>query len=320
MPRHLPLTAALLTGALLLSSAAAAQEDPEAAARKKLIRLGSGTVNLPAPIGEVYPLEALIERCMEVNPQVVARQHAELYARYRQEEADWALFPSFQFNTNFTVVPEQTDPNRVTSNIEKYLAFEVGPFSSSSLRIIVPLFTFGKIDAAQELAALGVDQQELETRKLRLKLLTQTREAYYSLQLGKQIQGLIGDSVGIIREEIARQEEAREFGDETIDVEQLRKLQIYETEISARVLDNGRLVTLTRGALAALVQLPRDGFDVPPFDEEVDTTDLPPLAEVQRVAREHRPEIALLEKGRRRPRAAGQAGGGQLLARHLLRR
>jgi hypothetical protein len=268
----------------------------EAERRKQLIRLGNGTVKLPDPVGKVYPLESMLERCMEVNPQLVARQHKELFARERASEANWGSFPTFEVTSTFTIVPAQTNPNEVSSNIEKYLSLDVGPFSATSIRMVVPIFTFGKLDAAQELAQLGIDQEELETQKMRLKLLTQTRQAYYSLQLGKQIQGLIGDSVGVMRQEIERLEEAREFGDAKVDVVQLRKLQIYETEISARILDNERLVNLTREALAVLVQLEVDAFDVVPFDEEVDTSLLLSAEDYLAVARQNRPDIELLQK------------------------
>lgn len=295
-------TLVLLIAALALtawSGPSAWAEEPskdEVERRKKLIRLGSGTVKLPEPVGQVYPLESLLERCMEVNPQVVARQHKELFARARASEANWGSFPTFEVTSTFTVVPAQTNPNQVSSNIDKYLSLDVGPFSATSVRMVIPIFTFGKLDAAQELAQLGIDQEELESQKLRLKLLTQTRQAYYSLQLGKQIQGLIGDSVDVMRQEIDRLEEAREFGDENVDVVELRKLQIYETEISAKVLDNQHLVDLTREALAVLVQLESNTFDVTPFDEEVDTSLLLPAADYVAIARENRPDVKLLQK------------------------
>ena len=73
--------------------------------RKKLARLGTGKVRLPPPRGKVYPLNSIIERTMEVNPQLLARKHAELFAKSRQGEASWAAFPDTNFLTTFTVVP-----------------------------------------------------------------------------------------------------------------------------------------------------------------------------------------------------------------------
>ncbi len=300
MPSHSLTKAALLPLLTLLTLTAlganANAQDSAEERRKKLIRLGSGDITLPAPVGEVYPLEALIERTMEANPQIIARGHAELFARLRRREANWAHAPVFNITSALTVVPAQSDPNAISSNLEKYFTLDVGPFSASSVKMVIPIFTFGKIDAAQNLAQLGVDQSKLETRKMRLKLTAQTHEAFYSYQLGKHIQALIGDSVGIIRDEIARLEEAREFGDEDVDIEQLRKLQIYETEISAQVMDNQRLIRLTKSALAVLTQLKPGQFDVPAFDENLDTSILQDLATYQDIARKERPDAELLSK------------------------
>lgn len=273
--------------------AAASQE---AARRKRLAKLGSGRITLPEPVGTVMTLDDLIERGMKSNPELVARQHAELFAQYRQKEAAWAAFPSVQLDSTLSIVPETTAFNNVSSNIEQYLAFEFGPLSISSVRIVVPIYTFGKISAAQDLAALGVDQEELETTQKRLEIVAQIREAYVSVQLGKHIQGLVGDGIGAIREEIERQNEAREFGDEVIDVIALRKLQIQESRLSEQMIDNGRLMTLPKKALGVLVQLDPDTFDVTPFNEESDPNALLELEAYQRIAMEQRPELILLNK------------------------
>ena len=305
------LPAPLIALALLATSAEARSQEPppaEGAApqaspkdakeeerRKRLARLGSGKLRPIQTVGEVYPLESLIERCQEANPQVRARVFSEQFAELRQQEADWAIAPSFSLNAGATWVPPNADPNDVKDNVSKLI--DGGPFLTDSVRMTIPLWTFGKLTSAQNLAGLGVDQAGLETRRLRLQLISQTREAYYSVQLGKHIQALIADGVDLIHEEIERLEEAREFGDESVDIKQLRKLQIYESDIQSQVLDNERLIRLTKSALSVLVQLKPEEFDVTQFNEEVDTSILLSLERYQALARENRPEIQLLNKG-----------------------
>ncbi len=266
----------------------------EEARRKKLVRLAAGKPKLPAPTAKVYSLEALLDRTLDQNPLLVARKHAELYAELRQDEANWAVSPSIKIESQFTVVPADTDINRAQGNLEKYLELDVGPFSANSVRIIIPIFTFGKIAAAKDLAALGIDQARLDTKKQRLKLIAQTKEAYYSLQLGKHIQAITADGRSVIKEEIERQNEAREFGDEDVDVPQLRKLQIFDAEFDVKAIDNERLVGLTRSALGALTGMENDEFDVPPFDESDDTGALLPLSVYLDLAKDNRPDFELL--------------------------
>jgi outer membrane protein TolC len=263
--------------------------------RKHLARLAAGKVTLPPPTGKVYALEDLVDRALSQNPSLVARKHAEIFANLRNSEANWAYGPMVKVESSFTVVPAEADVNQVQGNLEKYLDLDIGPFSSSTIRVVIPIYTFGKISAARDLAELGVDAERLKTKKERLKLITQTREAYYSLQLGKHIQAITADARTVIKEEIKRQNEAREFGDEEIDIPQLRKLQILDAESDVKAIDTERLIALTRAALGALTGLDPASFDVPAFDEDDDTGLLLSLAVYLELAREHRPDLALLD-------------------------
>ncbi len=264
--------------------------------RKQLVRLASGEPRYKDPQGRVYTLESLIERAMEVNPQVVARKYAQLFAEQRQGEADWAMFPEIEINGRLTYVPNEPDFNAVQDNLEEYFALNIGPLFQTTVRIVFPITTFGKINNLQALAALGVDQGELETAKLRLEIIRKLREAYLSVQLGKLIEALSIDGSQVISDEVARMDEAREFGDEEIDVVELRKLQIYEAELGTREIDNQRLIRLTHLALGTLVQLDADTFDVTHFDEDSPLPALPTLAACQTIARDHRPDVTLLAK------------------------
>jgi outer membrane protein TolC len=271
------------------------QSKAEQERRKKLARLGTGRVRLAKPVGEVYSLQGLVERGMSVNPELVARRYAEVFAELRTQEADWARFPKFDITSSLTAVPAEADFDEVGKNLESFAALDIGPLSVNSVKLVVPIYSFGKISMASELADLGVDQAQLETRKKRLRILTQLREAYYSVQLGKQIKATMADGVDIIREEIERQDEAREFGDDEVDVVQLRKLQMYEADILTKLVDNDRLIRLTKAALGVLVDLDVNTFDVPPFEEDLDLSVLPTLAQSQSLARENRVDLQLLE-------------------------
>lgn len=305
----------VLTLSLLLAAPVAeAQDKPEAAPikvapaepaasseedqgrRKQLVRLAAGEPHYKEPTAQVYTLEALVERAMEVNPQVAARRYTQLYAEQREGEADWAMFPSIELGGRLTYVPNNPDFNAVQGNLEEYFALNIGPLFQTTVRVIFPITTFGKIDNLQELAALGVDQSELETAKLRLEIIRKVREAYLSVQLGELIEALSIDGSQVIRDEMSRMDEAREFGDEDVDVVELRKLQIYEAELGTREIDNERLIRLTHHALGTLVQLEPAAFAVTRFDEASPLQPLPTLAECLEIARGNRPDVALLEK------------------------
>lgn len=304
--------ASLLTLSTLTAATALAQEkveaepedsdsssDDEEKRKKRLARLGSGRVNHPEPIGEVFAVDALADRAMEVHPLLVAQESKRFFAEMRKNEADWAFFPKFEVTSALTVVPNAPDPDAVNnagSAFQQYIELDIGPLSTTSLRVLLPIYTFGKVSTARDLAQLGIDQADLEMKKERVKIAAQIREAYYGLQLGKMIMAIMNDGREVIKDEIAAQNEAREFGDEDVDVVELRKLQIFDAELDARMVDTERLVKLTRKALAILVQMEPDAFDVPRFDEDIDPNEFPDLETCQRLTRENRPDIVLLNK------------------------
>ena len=288
----------LVAVSLLFADDAFAQDnaDDQEARKARLARLGAGKVKHPPPVGDVYTLESLIARSSEVHPLLIAKASRKLYAELRLEEANWGMFPKFEVTSVLSAVPNNVDFNNGASNLEKYIAFDIGPLSNNSLKIIFPVYTFGKLDSAQDLAQLGVDQAELETRKERLKLNSQLREAFYGAQLGKMIKAVMVDGVDVIKDEIARMDEAREFGDEDVDIVQLRELQIYESELDTKAVDTSRLVDLTKAALAVLAQMERDTFDIPNFDENIDPSKLPSLLRCLQLAQDSRPDVLLLQK------------------------
>ncbi|MEL6182806.1 MAG: TolC family protein [Myxococcota bacterium] len=162
-------------------------DDDEEQRKKRLARLGSGQIKHPEPIGEVYTLDALANRAVEVHPLLVAQEAKRFYAELRQDEANWAFFPKFEITSALTVVPNAPDPeavNNAGSALQQYIELDVGPLSTTSLQILFPIYTFGKVGTARDLAKLGIDQADLEMRKERVKLAAQIREAYYGLQLG----------------------------------------------------------------------------------------------------------------------------------------
>ena len=136
--------------------------------------------------------------------------------------------------------------------------------------MIIPIYTFGRINRAKALAELGVKNADLEGRKAELELIFQVRRAYYGLQLARSLDSMIQDGGKLVTEQLEKMEEARNFGEADFETKDFRKLQIFSAELESRILDNQKLVTLGLAGLQYLTEQDLDLVNIPelPLDED----------------------------------------------------
>jgi outer membrane protein TolC len=107
---------------------------------------------------------------------------------------------------------------------------------------------------------------------------------------------MLADGQGLIKEQLTKMEEDREFGEATFEIKDLRKLQIFDADVDARALDNRKLVTL---ALAGMRYLTGQSFalaQIKPLDEGTLLPELWPLERYREQSRGQRPEVGQLER------------------------
>jgi outer membrane protein TolC len=218
-------------------------------------------------------------------------------AEWKLKRADWAWTPKIEALSTLAPVPANTDPNSIGGNIEELTSLNIGPFFRQTVRIWAPVYTFGRITQAQELAQINVESAKLERERAFVELHFQVRRAYYGLQLASAFDEMLRDGQKLIKEQLADMEEAREFGDRDVSIRDLRRLQIFDAEIDSRALDNKKLITLASAGVEFLSGAPLTPEQVHPFDEK---TQLPPLGTLDEhlaLAMKHRPELKLLKQG-----------------------
>lgn len=284
-----PQWAACVCVACVWASVGSAQEvadPPERASREET-----------APTVAVAPvtLEALLKRASRHAASLSVQDAALKNAQWKQTRADWAWTPKIEALSTLAPVPANTDPNRLGANLDEITALNIGPFFRQTIRIIVPIYTFGRMDGAQELAEVNVGNARLERKKAELELQLQVKRAYYGLRLARAFGAMLEEGQSLIKERLVKMEEEREFGEADFDIKDLRKLQIFDADIDARALDNKKLVTL---ALAGLEYLTGDAFALEQFeafDESTPLVELDTLDHYIEIGKRERPELEQLE-------------------------
>lgn len=216
-------------------------------------------------------------------------------AEAQQFRADYAWTPKLQSSFIFSVVPGEAELDQFANNLDQYLDFNFGPYLRNDTRVLIPLYTFGKLSNAQDLAELGVDVAQLQRDVARRDMEFQVRRAFYSVQLARSFQVLLDEGTELIKPKLAEMEEERDFGEASFSTEDFRKLQIFDAEFDTRVLDNRKLDSIARAGLAYLTG----------WSDDVQVSELPTdpplavlsLAEAHDLAMKNRPDLKMLLRG-----------------------
>jgi outer membrane protein TolC len=223
-------------------------------------------------------------------------------AQLRALEARLASLPSFAVRFGIAPAPRveielDENGNPIQSSAQQSdleLATNlVSVGMQGSLDITTPIYTFGKIQLARQLASVGVDVELAEREKAVLDALFEARRAFLVLQWYERVDALM-------REAEQRLTEAREtLEDQLMDGDtrarsSLRRLTIANTQVVELRASADQVETLARSGLTNALGLP-PGVQMDRL-QTVDDRVVPELEDILAWARLHRPDYDLLQR------------------------
>ncbi|MFU8804645.1 MAG: TolC family protein, partial [Bradymonadaceae bacterium] len=249
----------------------------------------------PPPDVRVYELDELTRLAIK-NAAVVEEHRARIRrAEWQQYRANNAWAPRLESTSLLAPVPANADPTRFDENIDEILSLNIGPYFRQNIRVAMPVYTFGRISTAQELAEIGVDVAQVQSEQALLEHFFQIKQAFYGLQLSQAFGELLEEGGGMVKEHLEEMEDARDFGEATFDIADLRRLQIFNAELDSRILDNARLQELTAAAIRYLAGIEGE-VATPAVDVRRTPEELESLEHYMAVAMERRPEIVQIDR------------------------
>lgn len=278
------------------------EEAPNAAPEDETAKIAADAV-LKAPTDQsepkaknkVYSLKSVTTLALR-NAAVIREFEAKLQkAKWQEYRANWAWAPSIKTTTFFAPVPEKAEVGSFASNLDQYLALNVGPFVRFKAELGIPIYTFGKISTAQELAEIGVDVAKMKQEEARLDVLYQVRRAYHSIQLANEFQALLDEGSSILKPKLETMEEDREFGEADFSTEDFRKVQIFDAEFDSRILDNKKLNDIASAGLRYFTGIEGD-FGVKKVNPDEAPAELAALERYKDVAAVMRPDWRMLRE------------------------
>jgi outer membrane protein TolC len=264
-----------------------------------------------------YTLQEVLELARRSNPGVAANAQQTAGVQAQLMEANRSYLPTGDLLSLVAPVPDihceltaeekammppGTDPktyrqdNCLRTNIsEASLKFK-GIFTRTEVRLIQPVYTFGKITAGVNAAQAGIAASRSNEEGKAADLDLNVRRAYWGAKLSREILETIDDGMTYITQAQKRIEDDLTSGKGNATIADRLRLQVMKADVDARVLEARKLGQISKSGLRALIgpEAPGDlDVDAEPL-EQVNVT-IRPLSQYEEQARLSRPEVRALD-------------------------
>jgi multidrug efflux system outer membrane protein len=270
----------------------------------------------PSARGDAYRLDQLLELARESNPGLIAGAFQTAKVEGQLSEANRSWMPSGELLSVLAPAPdiqcqewpvlsmtgERIDPEQycIHTNVSDVNTASTstfrGVFSRTELKLVQPLFTFGKISAGKKAAQRGLAASKDREAGLRADVDLNVKRAYYGLKLARSVLETLQEGLGYLDD--AQKQVEKELAEGTGGVTQTDRLRLrtVRAELDIRMLEAQKGAEEAMGGLRALLGpgAPADlDIDSEPL-EEVNVPERPAL-HYEEQARLHRPEVSALD-------------------------
>ncbi len=250
---------ALPAGAQPLDSAPGVQIEVDSVPAPQFeIPLPQGTNTQANPIDIREPVEVQgavklgLNDCVQMallnNREIRATHYDVEAAEYKLKEAQPKGVPTIDYE--FLTAPA---PRDVDEAVESFFTGNVTFLQRGSIKVGSPLYTFGKIGLAQDLATQGIKAEKQKRTQKKNDIVLDVKKLYWGILLAKDLRDLFLDAAGHLEQEISR----REGDSDPTDPIELVKLKLYRYEVLSRLSQVEKKDYLAKQALRVQLGLPR---------------------------------------------------------------
>jgi multidrug efflux system outer membrane protein len=284
----------LAAGAVLAQAPGAAADEPSPA-------WGAWGPGPPATIRpHAYTLTECLALAEKNFPNLWAARARLALAHAQLEEARWTPWFQWSAHADFGVMPPLlgtvTYPQSTVASRNISELVNLAPFVGFGVSGVVPLYTFGKIDSAQDAASANVRVAEWDMEKWRQAMRMDVRRAFFGLALARDAKYVADEALERLDRGITGIKDKLGKGDPNVsDADRLR-LEAYRQDIVAQSLQAPKGEAYALGALRFMTAV-ESGFDV--VDEPLKRPDRPLVSIVQylEAARILRPDVNMARAG-----------------------
>ena len=271
-------------------------------------------LSLPtAAMAKPYKLDEILDLARKGNPGLAAGEQATAGIEAQLLEARRNYYPTGELNSLLAQAPSvhcqdkdgnlssdhncvQTEAIGANSSGFLHAITPAGIFTRTELKLVQPLYTFGKLTAGVAAAESGVKASQSRQFGLVADLDLNVRKAYWGAKLATEILATLNEASGYLDTAQKKIEEELAEGTGDASVTDRLRLRTMRADIDGRILEAQRGADLARSGLRALIgpDAPVD-FDVDPDALEALQVPDRPLQQYEDEARASRPEVKALD-------------------------
>jgi outer membrane protein TolC len=268
-------------------------------------RVFSGIILLAASVWAVrctagpppYSLPDCIHAALANNADLSAAAADLAAARGRLLEARAGRYGQSEY-TQIIGLVNRARGNAVFSPDAKQDVFNgLGPFTRLDLSINIPLWTFGKLDAALQAAQQALESEQARGEGRRAEVILSTKQLYYGLLLTRQLSAVLHERLDDLDKALRKTEERLQAGSQAVTELDALKLKIGRAKFAKGVLEVDASMSLTRSALARIIGVADEGFDIADRKLQAVTATIGPLEQYLADGPGRRPESRQIATG-----------------------
>jgi len=270
--------------------------------------------------GKAYTLQELLAIARHGNQGILAGGAAATAMEAQVHEARRNWLPSGELTSLLTALPPITcsvtdpfadplDPSKTVRRDDACFATSADPvhkfswpdsswrgWTRTDVKLIQPLFDFGKIAAGVEAAEAGVAALRHKQQGTAYDVDLNVRKAYWGRKLARELLDTLEEGTGYIDEAQKKIDKQLAEGVGNVTVTDRLRLRTVRAEIDARTLETKRLAEFALAGLRTLLG-PEAPADLEVDDEPLAPLEIPsrPVSYYEESARLNRPEVHALD-------------------------
>src|SRR5687768_180220 len=196
----------------------------------------------PPANARAYTLPELIDIARKGNPGLAASAQATARIEAQLSEANRSWMPSGELVSLIAPAPDircepvnadkaERERNCVATNISEVTTKFRGVFSRTELRLVQPLFTFGKISAGRQAAEQGVAASKNREAGVMADVELNVRKAYYGLKLARTVLETLNEGMGYLDDAQKQVDEEIEKGTSSVTQTDRLRLRTVRAEL-----------------------------------------------------------------------------------------
>jgi len=246
-----------------------------------------------------YKLDELLAMAKRSSPGMAASasQTAQIEAQLSEAKRSW--MPTGELVSLVAPVPEiLCNPdtlNCISTNHSEASLNLKGVFTRTEVKLVQPIYTFGKISAGIDAAQAGIAASRSREAGVAADVELNVRKAYWGAKLAREILATIKDGMTYLDQAKSQVEKNLSTGTGNSTVVDRHRLDAMRADVDGRVLEAEKLLATALGGLRALLgpEAPAD-LDVDADPLEAPNVPHRPLSQYEEQARLSRPEVQAL--------------------------